>query len=165
MNIIGVDPGFTGALCLFSVVDDDPAIHFEDMPLMSSKSGKNLLNIPRLAAIIRGFLQRGPACAYIEQVGSMPKQGVSSTFRFGESYGAVQGVLGALGVPTYYITPQCWKKPLGLIGAEKDFARTLAIHAYPSCSDALARKLDIGRADALLIAAHGYRVQTGLGVP
>ena len=143
---IGIDAGYTGAVCFIG----DDSVSFLDMPLMTTKSGKNILNIKALADALVGFDKSIPVT--LEQVGAMPKQGVSSTFRFGECYGAIQGVVVALGFPIHYVTPQRWKKPLGLLGSDKDASRTLAIQQYPLLSDKLSRKKDIGRADAFWIA-------------
>jgi len=147
--IIGIDSGYTGAIC---VLDTD-TICFFDMPLMTSKTGKNLLNVSELSKILGQY--KGLATVYLEQVHAMPSQGVSSTFRFGECYGAIQGVAITLGFPVVYITPQAWKKKFGLIGSDKDYARTLAINNFPQYADMIARKKDIGRADALWIAQYG----------
>lgn len=144
---IGIDAGYTGAIC---VIDSD-TFSFFDMPLMSNKTGKNILNIKALSDYLRQY-QDIADCVILEQVGAMPKQGVSSTFRFGECYGAIQGVVVALGFPIHYVTPQRWKKPLGLLGSVKDASRTLAIQQFPYLSVNLSRKKDIGRADAFWIA-------------
>jgi crossover junction endodeoxyribonuclease RuvC len=53
------------------------------------------------------------------------------------------------------VTPQRWKKAAGLIGKEKDAARTLMIQQQPQIADQLTRKKDIGRADACCIAIYG----------
>ena len=85
----------------------------------------------------------------------MPGQGVSSTFHFGESVGVVLGVLGALQMPIRMVTPAKWKKAAGLLGRDKDAARTMAIQHHPEIADQLTRKKDIGRADAVCIARFG----------
>ena len=90
----------------------------------------------------------------------MPGQGLSSTFAFGHSAGVVEGVLAALHIPAVLITPQAWKKGAGLIGKDKDAARTIAARLYP-----FNRTLDLkgkgqALADAILIA----RIGAGLGV-
>ncbi len=82
----------------------------------------------------------------------MPGQGLASTFRFGQADGIVRGVLGALRIAFVEVPPATWKKHLRLDGAEKDVARSYAIQRFPAIADQLARKKDIGRADALLIA-------------
>ena len=95
------------------------------------------------------------ASVVVEAVAAVPGQGVSSTFRFGESLGVVLGVLGALQLPIRMVTPSRWKKAAGLLCRDKDAARTLAIQLHPEVADQLARKKDIGRADAVCIARFG----------
>lgn len=160
---IGIDPGMSGAIAF--VADGVPAaVH--DMPVMPRKAGGNQVNAAELAALLRGTFH-SHAGAYIvavlEVVNAMPsipgqngerrQMGSSSAFRFGESYGIVRGVLGALGIGVIPAVPVVWKKRMGLSGAEKDVARTVAIERWPALHPSLARKKDIGRADALLIAA------------
>jgi len=85
----------------------------------------------------------------------MPGQGVSSVFSFGKSAGIIEGILAAEKIPMVLVTPQKWKKRAGIIGKEKDAARTLALQLYPQIASHLDRKKDVGRADALLIAHFG----------
>jgi crossover junction endodeoxyribonuclease RuvC len=74
-----------------------------------------------------------PYCAptiFLEQVHSMPEQGVSSSFNFGMGYGithAVSDLCGDLNL----VTPQKWKKAAGLIRKKKDAARILAQELWP----------------------------------
>lgn len=153
---IGIDPGQTGAIAVFF---EGQVIAVHDMPVMARAHGSgNEINTAELAEIISGIkLEAGyseyPVHALIEAVAAMPGQGVSAMFRFGESFGAVKGVLSALGIPYGLITPQRWKKHYGLIGKDKDAARTLAITRHPEIASSLKRIKDHGRADAILIAA------------
>lgn len=178
---IGIDPGQSGAI---AVLVDGAFASFADMPLVPRKAGGFQVSAAQLAAVLRGIQQRysnagaivelnpgehaiyRSACAPIpqitavlEQVSAMPGQGVSGMFRFGEAFGVVQGVLGSLGIPTLFVAPVRWKKWAGLIGTEKDVARTVAIQRFPAAATQLARKKDSGRADALLIAAWGDSAQ------
>lgn len=149
---IGIDPGISGALALLT--DDLKLLEVVDMPVMAQ--GKHhQVNAAELGKILERWRRKyeGNLTAYLESVSAMPGQGVSSMFGFGVSYGIVQGVLGTLQIPVIMITPGVWKRRAGLIGKEKDMARTLAIRLYPEAS--LARKLDCGRADAILIARFG----------
>jgi crossover junction endodeoxyribonuclease RuvC len=41
----------------------------------------------------------------IEQVTAMPKQGVTSMFRFGYSSGGIYGAVVALGLPVSFVRP------------------------------------------------------------
>ena len=150
--IIGCDPGQSG--CLAMLADGEPA-GFIDMPTMPRKAGGFEVNGAALAAKLRGELMnhRGAfVLAVVEQVSSMPKQGLASTFRFGQSDGILRGVLATLGIGFVEVHPVKWKGHFGLKGQEKDAARALAIRRFPSVAEQLARKKDCGRADALLIA-------------
>jgi crossover junction endodeoxyribonuclease RuvC len=146
---IGIDPGLSGAIAFLD--DNLELIKVVDMPIMMIRKGKNQVNAAALAGLLKGLPVS--AVAYLEQVSAMPGQGVSGMFSFGTSYGIVQGVLAALGIPVVLVRPQAWKARAGLKGSEKDMARTLAIRLYPAAE--LSRKKDIGRADAILIARYG----------
>jgi crossover junction endodeoxyribonuclease RuvC len=113
------------------------------------------VNEAELGKIMRAGLQKyRPLFVFVEQVSSMPKQGVSAVFTFGTSYGIVRGCLGALEIPFVLVTPQKWKRKAGLIGKEKDLCRTLMQQRYPQAE--LGRKRDIGRADAIAIGLFGH---------
>ena len=87
----------------------------------------------------------------------MPGQGVSSMFAFGRAAGAVDGVLGALGVPVTYLTPQAWKRAAGLIGKDKDAARGRAVQIWPAWRALDKKGEGQALADAALIAWAGGR--------
>ena len=149
---LGIDPGQTGAI---AVLADGDFAGFIDMPVVPRPAGGNHVDAATLAAALRGIFSAHPGAhvfGVLEEVGAMPKQGVSSMFRFGESYGVIRGVLGAVGIPYMQVRPERWKKYLQLSGKEKDCARTVAIQRHPTAAAHLGRKKDIGRADALLIA-------------
>lgn len=148
---IGIDPGISGALALLE--EDGTISDYVDMPVMALMGKRNQVNAAELGKIIKLWTNGISCTAYLERVSAMPGQGVSSMFGFGVSYGIVQGVLAALGIPVVMVTPQCWKKRAGLTGKPKDMARTLAQQLYPLAE--LSRKRDIGRADAILIARFG----------
>jgi crossover junction endodeoxyribonuclease RuvC len=144
---IGIDPGMTGAI---AVLEGNILHACHDMPTVKARNGKNQVNIPELASILRQY--RGET-VFLEAVHAMPGQGVTSCFNFGMGFGAIQGIVQTLGIPMHLVTPQKWKKAAGLIGSDKDYARTKALQLYPDAD--LARKKDIGRADAILIARYG----------
>lgn len=159
--IIGIDPGCSGALV---ALDADGFI--ADTFLMPTiKVGtKSRVNGAAVAAWIRQVKEysgvRG-IHAFLEQVGAMPGQGTASMFTFGHAAGLVEGVITGAGIPLTLVTPQAWKKKAGLIGQDKDAARSRAIQLYPDC-----RLLDLkGKgqavADAILIARHGLSLVGG----
>jgi len=148
--VIGIDPGLTGALAVLDRVYDGKVV-VADMPVMAKGIGKKMqCNAAELAQLPGHYR---PAQVWLEQVGAMPGQGVSSMFSFGESFGVIRGVVAALGVPLELVRPAAWKRRFGLLKADKDVARTRAIELYPLLP--LSRKKDVGRADALLIARYG----------
>lgn len=115
------------------------------------------------AAAIAAFLRTGNRLythAFIEKVGAMPGQGVTSMFTFGDACGVVRGVVAGAGIPYTMITPQAWKKSAGLIGSDKDAARSRAIQLYPELRVLDEKGKGQAIADALLIARHG-RIHLG----
>ena len=155
---IGIDPGQTGAI---AVLADGAFAGFYDMPTVARPAGGQQVNGAELAAQLREIRAAHPGAhvlAVLERVSAMPGQGVSSMFRFGESFGVVKGVLAAMGWPLHSVSPAAWKRRCGLIGADKDCARTLAIQLFPAAAGGLTRKKDVGRADALLIADDNWRL-------
>ena len=143
MHILAIDPGINGAA---AHIYKDSARVF-DLP--TAGSGKHRVLLPAvLASQIREI---APTFAIIERVHAMPRQGVSSSFRFGQAFGVIEGVIGALGISLNYVTPSTWKRGLSL-SSDKDEARLRAIQLYPQAAADLSRKKDIDRAEALLIA-------------
>ncbi|MGA4640560.1 hypothetical protein ACQKC8_12395 [Stutzerimonas stutzeri] len=152
--IIGIDPGCTGAI----VVMTESRNYVTHLNMPTIKVGtKSRVNGAAVAAFLRETVGEFAAHAYLEQVGAMPGQGVSSMFTFGHAAGVVEGILQGACIPYTLVTPQSWKKRAGLIGADKDAARSRAIQLYPDL-----RILDLkGKgqavADAILIARFGQK--------
>lgn len=150
---IGIDPGQTGAI---AAIENGQVVSLRDMPTMARLHGSGQeIDASELASILMEMRDAKPCRVVLEAVSAMPKQGVTSTFHFGESLGAVKGVCGALGLQVRMARPQLWKKRAGIAGKDKDAARTLAIQSHPEISEMLSRKKDVGRADAILIAEYG----------
>lgn len=85
----------------------------------------------------------------IEDVHAMPKQGVSSTFKFGMAVGAIQAIVELTRSPWVIVRPQAWKKDMG-VTAQKNTSLELARQLWPSAP--LKRAKDHGVAEALLLA-------------
>ena len=153
MVILGCDPGQTGAIAAY---DGAIITGLIDMPTMTRLHGQGQQVDPyTLATEILDLCGGRNATVVIEAVSAMPGQGVSSMFRFGESVGVVLGVLGALQMPVRWVTPQRWKKAAGIVGKDKDAARSLAIQLHPEVADMLTRKKDHNRGESILIARFG----------
>jgi crossover junction endodeoxyribonuclease RuvC len=54
-------------------------------------------------------------------------------FTFGHAAGVAEGILQGLNIPYTLVTPQAWKKSAGLIGSDKDAARSRAIQLTRNC--------------------------------
>jgi crossover junction endodeoxyribonuclease RuvC len=149
---LGVDPGASGAIAVLQ--EDGLLIAVIDMPVIELKVGKAMKRRVSPELLAHELKPYAGAVAYLEQVSAMPGQGVSSMFAFGESYGIVKGVLAALGMRTYLVTPGAWKKSMGL-NAGKDGSRAKAIQMWPERVSDFKRVKDDGRAEASLIAEFG----------
>ena len=147
---LGIDPGLSGAVVAILPTGE---IEFHDMPILEVKK-KQTLDYAGLAHILRRYASRGECNAAIELVGSMPGQGVSSMFKFGQTYGAALATLVTLQIPYRTVTPPVWKKVYHLIGCDKDESRARALELFPAAVDYLRLKKHHGRADALLIAEY-----------
>ena len=152
MLIFGIDPGISGAIAIFK---NNKFVEVLDMPTMiDGKKNKRQVNGAQFAHIIKEYSNGydGEMSVIVEQVNAMPGQGVTSMFNFGQTFGAIKGVCAALGLPIFFVRPSKWKKHFELINSSKDSSRTKAIEMYPSLSDDLARKKDVNKSDAILIA-------------
>jgi len=151
MKIIGIDPGLSGAI---AVMHDKKVINMYDMPVMAEgKKNKRQLNSSQLVNIIKENINEDEdTIVVVEQVNAMPGQGVTSMFNFGQTFGAIKGVCAALKLPIFFVRPSKWKKHFELINSSKDASRTKVIEMYPTLSDQLAKKRDVNKSDAVLIA-------------
>lgn len=157
--ILGVDPGASGALAWLN--PDGTLAAVADMPSVDGTIS---------GALLTQLLDQHPPVseAWIEQVAAMPGQGVSSTFKFGRSYGAITGVLEARLTPIHYVTPNTWKRAAGLttpkgttVAQRKAVSRRRALDLWPDHADQFARAKDSDRAEAALIARHGWLIGKG----
>jgi hypothetical protein len=148
---IGVDPGQTGAIAL---VDSDGTL------ITCTTCRSPAASSPRHSSR-SSTTGRAPAfgTVVIEDVHSMPKQGVASSFKFGRSKGVAEGVFAGAGRPLVYVAPSKWKKDLAL-GADKDGARRRAIETWPGEAHLFKRKMDADRAEAALFALWHQRSAT-----
>ncbi len=138
---IGIDPGKGGAVAL---IYPNFSHKVFDWPGDATGAARILKEWQALAWI---------RLAVLESVHAMPKQGVSSTFKFGCNLGQWMGILAALEIPHVMLRPQEWGAGLlKKIDGPDTKSRSLAAarRLFPNAS--LDRKKDHGRADALLMA-------------
>lgn len=161
MKILGIDPGINGAVAVIEMMDgvDGIAPKFlgvTDIPIVGTAAKT------RVDAIeLRNWIEtHNPHFAGIERAGSMPGQGVASSFKFGRATGTIEAVVACCGVPMVLIEPSKWKRAFHL-NADKEASRQLAIQLFPHAHGELNLKRWHNRAEAMLIALFTANNRTG----
>ena len=121
-----------------------------DLPIVGDGAKRRLDAV----TFARWLFDHAPTHAYIENGRSMPRQGVTSMFRYGRACGAVEGVVAACRVPLSLIEPATWKRHLKLNSSKED-CRARAMQLLPSAADELQRVKDHHRAEAILFGFYG----------
>jgi Holliday junction resolvasome RuvABC endonuclease subunit len=136
--IIGIDPGSaSGGIAILS----EEKVEVFKMP----ETEKDIFQIFEAKCF------DGPV-VFLEIVHSMPKQGISSAFKFGKNFGFLLGVVTALRYPLHMVSPQKWQKALGCLShGDKNITKIKAQQLFPNV------KVIHAVADALLIAEYGRR--------
>lgn len=143
--VLGVDPGRRGALAWLDLHGD--LVDVVDMPDLDGVA---------LGAQLRDLVvDRRPVRAVVEDITPRPGQGVRSIRTSASRHGVLLGVLGFWDVPTAIVSPSAWKSAQR-VPADKTAARQRACEMWPAWSHAFARVKDDGRAEAALIARHGW---------
>ena len=153
MTIIGIDPGQSGGIAWVTGSDMRVAKMPEtlaDLWTLFEIIEKAGTPEQRLSKAVSGFK------AYIEQVHSMPGQGVASSFKFGRGYGNLEMALTAANIPFERVTPQKWQKAMGcMTKGDKNVSKRKAQELFPQL------KITHATADATLIAEYGRRMHDG----
>jgi crossover junction endodeoxyribonuclease RuvC len=137
MFAVGIDPGNSGGVAIL-----EPAGNIFETYNFKDASEHEISDIFELIA---GY--KPDVFAYIEKVHSMPKQGVASSFTFGESFGFLKGMLTAHKIPYDLVTPQSWQKHMNcLTRGDKGVSKAKAQRLFPDW------KITHANADAILIA-------------
>ncbi|UKK61128.1 crossover junction endodeoxyribonuclease RuvC [Prevotella communis] len=149
MKVLGIDPGKGGGL---AVIDSE------------SHEVIDVTAMPETLADISDFVERhkDAQCAYIEIVHSMPKQGVSSTFTFGQFYGYVQMAVACHKIRCIDVLPSKWQTALS-VKSKKDESYTQHKTRLKGKAQQLfpKTKVTLKNADALLIAEYGRMKENG----
>jgi len=119
---IGVDPGTQGGITAL-VVDGGSILKVEIYQLSKMTERDIVLSLRRFAPRMKGEYRWHVHCV-IEKSQPMPRQGVSSTFKYGTSYGFLRASLVAAGIPFEECGPKKWQKHLSMYrkATEKDYA-------------------------------------------
>lgn len=149
MMYMGIDPGFSGA---WGLIDHHGKYQSCGDMLHNDK---HILSRAVIAEMSQA-VDRQDVQIIVEAVHSMPRQGVSTTFKFGMAYGAAIAIAERFNCPWHLVTPQKWKKLLNL-DSDKNNSLELARSLWPNAP--LSRKKDNGRAEALLLAEYLRREQ------
>jgi len=143
---LGVDPGKSGAMAL---VDETGELHTEPMRLKETAHD--------VWYWLSHTIDPRQCFAMLENVHAMPGQGVSSTFKFGQSFGQCEAFLVAAGIPYELVTPQKWQKALGCRSkGDKNVTKAKAQQLFPG------HRVIHATADAMLIAEYARRVREGI---
>jgi crossover junction endodeoxyribonuclease RuvC len=146
---LGIDPGQTGALALYTPASGELEVF--DVPMLKI-GGKTAVDHYGLARQVDAWAPLNPS-VLIEYVSASPQMGVTSAFKFGDTYGLLKGVCAAHFLGISVVTPGQWKRAYGL-KADKDASRAKACSFFPKHTALFARKKDDGRAEAALIARY-----------
>ena len=150
---IGIDPGKNGGIV--GLYDDN--VYQERCP----KEPMFMYSV--LSCMIKDFSFSSPnrgidkVKVFIEHVHAFPKQGVVSTFSFGQNYGQWEGVIGSFEIRPTIVSPQKWMKsydtPKGLTRKDrKRFLIDIARKLFPE------EKITYNTSDAFLIANYSRKV-------
>lgn len=156
MLIYGIDCGFNGAIAEF--YPDSWTLYVHDMPTVPGQTGKTGLNMRGVYDVLDAGETRGQRIVWMEKVSARPGQGVSSMFRFGQQFGALEMAVAAHGHQLRMVTPGAWKKHFGLT-SDKGAARSVAMQRFPAMASMFSRVRDDGRAEAALIALYGHEAR------
>lgn len=142
--LLAVDPGLDNA---FAVLRFDGSLELvSEFPAVGEKSDKRLV-LGGLPDLINQFNIKH---AVVENVGSMPKQGIASSFRFGRAAGAIEGALAAARIPLDLVRPPVWKRYFGT-DASGNAMRELAVRQWPKHTERFKLVKHHNRAEAALL--------------
>ena len=148
MIYLGVDPGASGAIV---AIDGAMISHARN-----DWTERDISDWLRNLAVASSDSSTAGVHATLEKVSAMPKQGVTSTFKFGQSYGLLRGLLIAHYIPFDTVSPMKWQAYMQCrTGGDKNITKRRAQELFP------AYKWTHRTADAVLIAEYGRRMREG----
>lgn len=159
--VIGIDGGLNGGIaCAFG------GGRFAVWPMPTVRVGKSKrLYDEQYIRQTLSFLDATHAFIEFAQAMIRPgrKQNLSSTFKTGDCYGFMRGILVGLGIPHEVVRPKAWQSTM-LTGVDKSETKRASIivakRLFPDVSLKRTDKCRVdsdGMADALLIAEYGRR--------
>ena len=141
---MGIDPGQSGGIAVISETGEPWA---EKMP----ETERDTWDI-----FTMWTNQDTSIHALIERVHAMPRQGVSSTFKFGQGYGFLRACLIGARIPFEEITAAQWQGKLHCrTGGNKNVSKQRAQQLFPAI------KVTHAVSDCLLLGELCRRINTG----
>lgn len=164
MIVGGIDPGLHGAC---AVVHDGKLIFIDHFQSVEAKTRGRELLMSQVWKTLACASMYAPDIVFIERVQAMPRQGASSGFKFGVTYGAVLMGCTGLQMPMENAEPRLWMRAFNLHGGQEEQVLATACRLFPGSANqfmpqrnCLTKQDALGRADAALIALWGYRLLT-----
>jgi crossover junction endodeoxyribonuclease RuvC len=149
MQIIGIDPGQKGGICLLS----EYKLQLIPMPETCRE----------IFTTIKNLTIYGETHVFLEKAQAMPKQGIASTAHYMRHFGNIEGLVTALNLPLTLVAPQTWTRIMH-VGTTQINSKAKSLEAVQRLFPRVnlmrtdrCRKPDEGFVDALLIAAFGSR--------
>lgn len=161
MNVLGVDPGRSGAAALITgggglrrTIRIVP-LPFDDDGVLDYRAYRDLLMMWK------------PDVAYSENVWPRSKRapaakdgmGFITANKFMKSVGAMEGITACYVTDCYKTTPVSWKRRFGLLKTSKSASREMFALLWPQYANLVRRSKDDGIAEAGLIATYGAERQ------
>ncbi len=148
-TFIGVDPGKSGGIA--AINSSGEFIDAIPMPIVGDQ-----VDVPAFIDFVKSAGDK--TTIIIEEVHSMPGQGVASMFTFGRLYGTIIGASQALGVQIRFVKPKAWQiATCGKTNGNKEVALEFAMMQFPEWDRGKNKQKASGMADALCIAEWGRR--------
>ena len=95
---IGIDPGINGGVAVINEASDD-------QPIITFRCPKNPRDMAfSLISTIPTDISYSNILTLVEHVHAMPRQGVVSTFTFGQNLGHWEGILGSFELNVEYLS-------------------------------------------------------------
>ena len=141
MIYVGIDPGLAGGI-----------------GIIGSEVNAYAYSSQKLIEILKKLKEENESVeVFVEEVHSMPQQGVKSMFTFGKGFGTILGILEALDFKYELIKPQTWKAQMH-VTSDKKTSIEKAQKLFPNVSLLPTPRCRVpadGLAEALLIAYYG----------
>ena len=141
---MGIDPGQSGAVAV--IYENQEIFMLADWP-------GDEIQAARMVKFLKKDVEPAIIVAALEKATAMPKQGVTSMFKFGTNYGIWKGILASFEISFIEITPRTWQKGVISKAQDKKPALAAAGRMFPKAVLVGPRGGGKdGRADSLLIA-------------